>query len=202
MPDEELFELARKNELRKQLEPQVKRMLRDARSAALVDNFAGQWLQIRNLDVVSPDKSIYPGADDALIKSMRRETELFVAHVIQEDRSVLELIDADYSFLNGPLAKLYGIDGVEGEKFQKVNFKDRRRGGLLGQASVLTITSNPTRTSPVKRGKWVLDNLLGAPPPPPPPNVPELKAQDGKTLTGTLRQRMEQHREKIGRAHV
>jgi hypothetical protein len=124
---------------------------------------------------------------------MQKETEMFFESIWRENRSVLEFIDADYSFLNQKLAELYGIEGVEGDQFRPVTFSGKQRGGLLGQASLLTITSNPTRTSPVKRGKWVLENVLGSPPPPPPPNVPELKEGKG-ALTGSLRQRMEQHR--------
>lgn len=195
MPDERLFELAGKKALRKNLETEVERMLKDPRSRALVDNFASQWLQIRNLANVTPDKKTFPGWDSDLRDAMRRETELFFENIIREDRSVLELIDANYSFLNERLARHYGVDGVSGDQFQKVIFKDRERGGILTQGSVLTITSNPTRTSPVKRGKWILENILGAPPPPPPPDVPELSESKEAVLSGSLRQRMEQHRE-------
>lgn len=193
MPDERLSELAEKKALRKNLRAEVARMLKDAKSRALVDNFADQWLQIRNLNNVNPDKKKFPDWNAELRDAMRTETELFFAEILREDRSVLELLDADYSFLNERLAKHYGIEGVSGDGFRKVSFTDRQRGGILTQGSILTITSNPTRTSPVKRGKWVLENILGTPPPPPPPNVPEL--QEGAELKGTLRQRMEQHRE-------
>lgn len=196
LPDDELLDLAKKGELRKNdnLQKQVRRMLQDSRSAALVDNFAGQWLELRRLADVQPDKSLFPAFDAKLRTAMRRETELFFGTIIREDRSVLELISADYTFLNGPLARHYGIQGVEGDEFRKVSLAGTDRGGLLTQASILTITSNPTRTSPVKRGKWVLENLLNDPPPPPPPNVPELKEGEKGALMGTLRQKMEQHR--------
>ena len=168
-------------------------MLKDAKAHALVENFAGQWLQLRNLKLVSPDPKRFPAFDETLRGAMQKETELFFEFIWRENRIVLEFIDADYSFLNHKLASLYGIDGVEGEQFRRVTLTGKQRGGLLSQASVLTITSNPTRTSPVKRGKWVLENILGAPPPPPPPNVPQLKEGKG-ALAGSLRQRMEQHR--------
>jgi mono/diheme cytochrome c family protein len=193
MPDDELFGLAQRQTLRKNLDPQVRRMLKDPKAKALVDSFAGQWLQIRNLKLVAPDKKVFPDFDDTLRSAMARETELFFTDIMHQDRSILEFLDADYTFVNGRLAKIYGIQGVEGDDFQRVSLKGTHRGGLLTQASILTVTSTPTRTSPVKRGKWVLENILGAPPPPPPPDVPELK--EGAALTGTLRQRMEQHRE-------
>lgn len=194
MPDEELFRLAAEGRLRRQLTAQVRRMLRDPRARALVDNFAGQWLQFRTLEVVAPDPATYPGFDDTLRAAMRREVELFVEHVVREDRSVLEFLDADWTFVNGPLARHYGLDGVEGEEFRRVSLRGTTRGGVLTMGSFLTITSNPTRTSPVKRGKWVLDNLLNQPPPPPPPDVPELPDNPAARLTGSLRQRLEQHR--------
>jgi mono/diheme cytochrome c family protein len=197
MPDDELFRLAEEGKLREPgvLEGQVKRMLADPKSRALADNFAGQWLQIRALRNLQPDPKLFPGFDDRLRADMSRETELYFEHVMREDRSVLELIDGDYTFVNERLAKHYGLPGVRGEEFRKVTLPDRRRGGVLTQASVLTVTSNPTRTSPVKRGKYILENILGTPPPPPPPEVAELKDdKPGAVLTGTLRQRMEQHR--------
>lgn len=191
MPDEELFALAEKGRLRRNLDAQVKRMLKDPKAEALVDNFVGQWLQLRNLKLVTPDPWVYPEFDDDLRVAMQRETELLFAAIMREDRSVLEFLNADYTFLNERLARHYGIGGVTGPEFRRVALTDRRRGGVLTHASFLTLTSNPTRTSPVKRGKWVLENILGTPPPPPPPDVPELDGN--KTLTGTLRQRMEQH---------
>jgi hypothetical protein len=193
MPDDELFALAARGALRQNLDAQVRRLLKDPRSAALVENFAGQWLQTRNVMQMTPDRKQFPAYDDALRAAMMKETDLFFEHVLREDRSVLEFLDASYTFVNERLARHYGLAGVTGDQFQRVSLKGTPRGGVLTHASVLTITSNPTRTSPVKRGKWVLENILGAPPPPPPPDVPELK--EGGPLTGTLRQRMEQHRE-------
>ena len=157
-----------------------------------MENFAGQWLQIRNLELVTPDDGLFPKFNDELRRSMRIETELLFANVMQTDSSILEFLDADYTYVNEPLAKLYGIPGVKGRGFERVSLRGTPRRGVLTHASVLALTSNPTRTSPVKRGKWVLETLLNAPPPPPPAEVPELK--DGAELTGTLRQRMEQHR--------
>ena len=196
MPDDELFELARQGKLRegKNLDTQVRRMLRDRKATALVENFADQWLQVRNLKLVNPDRGRFPTFDEPLRAAMQKETELFCEAIMREDRSVLEFIDADFTFVNERLAKHYGIAGVKGDGFQRVALKDRIRGGLLTQASILTVTSNPTRTSPVKRGKWILEQILGAPPPPPPPDVPILKDDRDGPLKGSLRQRMEQHR--------
>lgn len=195
MPDDQLFRAAARGELRtdEQVAAQAKRMLADPKARALVANFAGQWLQLRSLEECAPDKSRFPGFDDALRGAMRRETEEFFWTIVREDRSVLEFLDADWTVVNERLAKHYGLEGVTGDEFVRVNVERGRRGGLLGQASILTVTSNPTRTSPVKRGKWILENLFAAPPPPPPPGVPEL-AEAGAKLEGTLRQRMEQHR--------
>ncbi len=195
LPDDELCSLAARKALRKNLDQQVRRMLNDSKAQALVDNFAGQWLQIRNLKIAAPDKGLFPEFDDKLRASMAKETELFFADIMRQDRSVLEFLDADYTFVDGRLAKLYELPGITGDEFQRVSLKGTHRGGLLTQASILTVTSTPTRTSPVKRGKWVLENLLGTPPPPPPPDVPEFKEGKEAALTGTLRQRMEQHRE-------
>jgi mono/diheme cytochrome c family protein len=196
MPDAELFALAERGELHKPgvLEAQVKRMLADSRSRALTDNFASQWLNLRMVAGLAPDAKTYPKFDSALKNDVVRETELFFDHVVKNDRSVLEFLDSDWTFLNARLAKHYGIDNVTGSEFRKVTLTDRNRGGVLTQASVLTLTSNPTRTSPVKRGKWILENILGTPPPPPPPDVPELKEEKQGTATGSLRKRMEQHR--------
>jgi hypothetical protein len=197
MPDDELLGLAEKGELRKPgvLEAQIKRMLKDPKSRALVENFADQWLQLRNLKDFSPDPKRFPTFNEPLRQAMQKETELFFDCIVKEDRSILDFLDADYTFLNERLATHYGIGGVKGDEFRKVSLTEeqhRQRGGLLMQASILTVTSNPTRTSPVKRGKFILDNILGTPPPPPPPDVPQLK-EEGE-LKGTLRQRMEQHR--------
>lgn len=193
MPDERLFELAGRGELHTpdQLRRESLRMLADPKSQALVENFAGQWLQLRDLPQLSPDPALFADFDEDLRKAMRRETELLFSHIIAENRSVLELLSADYSFVNARLAEHYGIEGVQGDSFRQIDLAGQRRGVLM-HASILLLTSNPTRTSPVKRGKWVLDNLLGEPPPPPPPGVPELN-ESAETL-GTLRQRMEQHR--------
>ena len=192
MPDDELFTLAGKGELRKNLDRQVRRMLKDPKSRALVDNFAGQWLQLRNLRIATPDAKTFPEYDDNLRAAMEQETESFVEHMIREDRSVLDFLNANYTFVNERLARHYGLKGIKGEAFQRVGLKGTGRSGVLTHGAILTLTSNPTRTSPVKRGKYVLENILGTPPPPPPPDVPEL--QEVK-LSGTLRQRMEQHRE-------
>jgi hypothetical protein len=194
MPDDELFQLAARGKLRKNLESQVRRMLRDKKSSALVKNFGGQWLQTRNLDFVQPDTDVFPSFNEKLRSDMRKETELFLASLLRENRSVMELLNADYTFLNERLARLYGIPGVTGENFRRVSLKGTGRGGILTQASILTLTSNPTRTSLVKRGKWVLENILGAPPPPQPPGIPSLKEGKATALTGTHRERLEQHR--------
>jgi len=196
MPDDELFALARKGELKKPavLEAQAKRMLADPKADALIENFMMQWLTLRNLQNVSPDPKLFPGFNEQLRKDMLTETQLFCAALMKEDRSVLDLLDAKFTFVNERLAKHYGIPNVTGDQFRKVVLTGDQRGGILTHGSILTVTSNPTRTSPVKRGKWVLEQLLGTPPPPPPPDVPELESPQGGQLTGTLRQRMEQHR--------
>jgi hypothetical protein len=196
MPDDELFRYAFDGTLRKgdHLALQVRRMLKHPKSRALVDNFAMQWLQVRRLKRATPDTKRFPAFDDDLRQAMLQETELCFAHVMKEDRSLLEFLDADYTFLNERLARHYGIAGVTGNEFRLVKLTDPDRGGVLTQASVLTVTSNPTRTSPVKRGKWVLEQLLGTPPPPPPPGAGELRDDEQVALTGSLRQRMEQHR--------
>jgi hypothetical protein len=193
LPDTELFTLAHQGKLRQNLDAQVRRMLKDPKSDALVQNFAGQWLQLRALDITSPDPKQFPTWNKDLREAMRKETELFFSYIVREDRSILEFIDSDYTFVNEVLAKHYGIAGVTGSEFQKVSVPLDQRGGLLGQASILTVTSNPNRTSPVKRGKWVLENLLAAPPPPAPPNVPQLEEGKKAAEDGSLRQRLEAH---------
>jgi len=196
MPDAELIELAAQDQLDdpEVLDKQVRRMLQDEKSQALVDNFAGQWLELRNLSKATPDPVKYPKFDEELRTAMRRETDHFFVALMRHDRSVLDLIDADYTFVNERLADHYGMDGVDGDEFREVKITDNRRGGVLTHASILTLTSNPTRTSPVKRGKWILENILGTPPPPPPPGVEELMEEEEAELLGTLRERMEQHR--------
>ena len=198
MPDDELWRAALDGSLRlaDTLERQVRRMLRDPKAHALVENFAEQWLQLRNLRSLNPDRGRFPSFDNKLRDAMIHETELFFGAVMRGDSSILDFIDSDFTYLNEQLARHYGIPGVKGEQFRRVKLKGHERGGLITQASILTVTSNPTRTSPVKRGKWVLEQLLGTPPPPPPPNVPVL-TEDAKALTAaTLRLRMEQHRSK------
>ena len=195
MPDDALFAEAEHGTLRKNLDAEVKRMLADPKAAALVENFGGQWLQVRNLKLVQPDAKTFPDWDQALATAMEKETQMLFENIIHEDRPVLDFIGADYTFVNERLAKHYHIPGIEGEAaFVKVPLPADRPGGILGQGSYLTLTSKPTRTSPVKRGKYVLENLLGTPPPPPPPQVPNLDDKARTELHGTLRQRMEQHR--------
>jgi mono/diheme cytochrome c family protein len=195
MPDDELFRLAGQGKLRQNLDSQVARMLQDPKSSAFVQNFAGQWLTLRNLPSLAPDAKLFPTFDEDLRAAMGRETELFFEAILREDRSILDFLDADFTFVNERLAKHYGIPGIHGKDFQRVKVP-AGRGGVLTQASILTLTSNPTRTSPVKRGKWVLEQILGTPPPPPPPDAGELKEDEKAQLTGSLRQRMEQHRAK------
>jgi len=196
LPDDELFRLAADGTLRKNgnLAVQVRRMLKDPKSSALVENFAGQWLNLRLLRSINPSRKRFPGFDDVLKADMETETRMFFESIVREDRSIFDLLDARFTFLNERLARHYGIADVTGNEFQRVNLTTDQRGGLLGHASILTVTSNPTRTSPVKRGKWVLENIFNAPPPPPPPGVPELNDSKEQRLTGSLRQRMEQHR--------
>lgn len=196
VPDDDLRQAAISGELANPevLETQVRRMLKDDRASAMIRNFAGQWLYLRNLEAVIPDMRLYPDFDDNLRQAFRSETEMFVENVVHEDRSVLDLITADYSYLNERLAKHYGIDHVYGSHFRRVSLdKSSHRGGLLRHGSILSVTSYATRTSPVIRGHWVLKNIIGNPPPPPPPNVPTL---DDNTVSTALplRQRLSQHR--------
>jgi hypothetical protein len=195
VPDQELLGLAEKGKLADSqvLQQQVQRMLDDPKSDALTSNFAGQWLYIRNVATVRPDPAIFPDFDESLRASMRRETELFFDSILTENRSVTDLLEANYTFLNDRLAKHYGIPGIYGSQFRRVELQDSRRGGLLGQASLLTVTSPPNRTSVVQRGKWVLDNLLGQPPAPPPP-VPSLEATTKGHPNLSLRAALELHR--------
>jgi len=195
MPDEELIGLAAAGKLRKNIEAQLHRMLADPKSQALVENFAGQWLQTRMLKELTPDPGVFPSFDEELRAAMAKETELFFAHVFREDRSVLDFLSGDYTFVNERLARHYGMSGVTGPEFRRVSLKGSPRGGVLTHASVLALTSNPTRTSPVKRGKWVLENLLAQAPPPPPPGVPPLDEAKEAAEGASLRQRLELHRE-------
>lgn len=198
-PDDELLSLAFRKELRANLENQVRRMLKDPKSRALPENFGGQWLELRTLNVVSPDKERFPQFTAELRADMRRETEELFHFIVQENRNVLEFLSADYTFLNERLAKFYGIPEVSGDEFRRVALgPETHRRGILTQGSILTVTSDPTRTSPVKRGKWVLENMLGIMPPPPPPNVPSLDGDAHAELTGSVRQRLEAHRSKPG----
>lgn len=196
MPDAELRRLADRRMLRRSgvLEAQVKRMIADPKSRALVENFGGQWLELRRLESVTPDTQRFPAWDEYLRMSIRRETELLLQNVLQQDRPLTELIDADYTFLNERLARFYDLPGVTGPAFRRVELKDlSRRGGILTQASVLTVSSYATRTSPVLRGKWILENILNAPPPAPPAGVPPLSEEEAGKAT-TLRQKLEEHR--------
>ncbi len=195
IPDEELLLAAAQGRLGApdELSAQIARMLADRKARALVENFAGQWLHLRNVADWTPDPERFPHFDDGIRHAFRRETQLFLEHLIRDDGSVLALIDADYTFLNERLADFYGIDGVEGGHFRRVPLAGTGRGGILTQGGVLMVTSYPTRTSPVLRGKWILENLLGAPPPPPPPDVPELEAEAGSSAGG-LRAALERHR--------
>jgi hypothetical protein len=194
IPDDELLDLAARGRLRNDavLQQQVRRMLGDPKSDALISNFSGQWLQLRNVETAKPDMVIFP-FDEALRQAFIKETELLVASIVREDRSLMDLLTADYSFVNERLAEHYGIPKVYGSQFRRVTLTDRNRHGLLGKGAILTVTSYPNRTSVVQRGKWILENLLGTPPPPPPPDVPELKAdRDGRKLS--LREQMQAHR--------
>lgn len=195
MPDDDLFHDAFKGRLRKNLRRQVERMLKDRRSGAFADNFVSQWLEVRKLGSLAPDPRRFPAFNEELRVAMLEETMRFFAAIMEEDRSLLDLIDSDFTFLNERLAKHYGIQDVTGPEFRRVQLKDRDRGGVITQASVLTITSNPTRTSAVKRGKWILEQLLDMAPPPPPPNSGDLD-DDPKAAAkaGSLRQQLEQHR--------
>jgi len=197
IPDDQLLKLAESGQLHDPavLDAQTARMLRDPRSSALIKNFFGQWLLLRNVRTRAADPGAFPDFDENLREAMQQETELFVASQVREDRSVVDLISANYTFINDRLAAHYGIPNVHGSHFRRFTFADQRRGGLLGQASILMATSYPNRTSPTQRGLWVLDSLLGAPPPPPPPNVPSLPEENGEHGTvSTMRERMDRHR--------
>jgi len=197
IPDEQLLDLGIRGKLREPgvLEKQVRRMLADSRAQALVTSFADQWLYLRNLDAIIPDARAFPDYDDNLRQSMKRETEMFFGSIMSEDHNVVDLLSANYSFIDERLAKHYGIPNIYDSYFRRVTFDPASgRGGLLGQASILTVTSYADRTSPVIRGKWVLTNIVGSPPPPPPPNVPPLKENGASGKIMTMRERMAQHR--------
>ena len=197
LPDDDLLEVAEAGGLEDPavLEAQVRRMLADPRSEALARNFAGQWLRLRNISGALPSDVLFPDFGESLRQDFVRETELFFDSILREGRSVIDLLTADHTFLNERLARHYGIPGVYGSDFRRVSLADGNRRGLLGQGSILTVTSYPDRTSPVGRGKWVLENVLGTPPPPPPPNVPELEPAEDTGRVLAMRERMEQHRE-------
>ena len=212
MPDDELFELALQNQLTANLDAQVKRMLADPKATEMARDFGTQWLQIQRLATVTPDRERFPHFRRRWLTAMLKETELFLESIFHEDRSVLDLLDADYTFLNQELANHYGIadtkgnwmyqektvpggEPIKGSAFRRVALQGTSRGGILTHASVLTVTSNPARTSPVKRGRWVLEQILGTPPPPPPPDVPELEEDKAAATATTLRELLEQHRE-------
>lgn len=196
IPDDKLLGLAEAGKLHdtEVLEQQVRRMLADRRADALAVNFAGQWLYLRNIDKVYPDPKEYPDFDENLRQAFQRETELFFGSMLREDRGVLDLLDANYTFVNERLARHYGISNVYGNHFRRVTLADENRKGLLGQGSILTVTSYANRTSPTLRGKWLLENILGSPPPPPPGNVPSLKDRDESGRTLSVRQQLEHHR--------
>jgi mono/diheme cytochrome c family protein len=195
IPDDELLSVAERGGLSDpaMLKAQVKRMLADQRAHALIKNFVGQWLFLRNIPRVQPDSVAFPNFDDNLRQAMEKETELVVESTLREDKSVADLLTTNYTFLNQRLAEHYGMKGIYGNEFRRVALADPNRQGLLGQASIMTVTSYPDRTAPTIRGKWVLEQLLGTPPPPPPPNVPALK-EDDSAKAQTMRQRMESHR--------
>jgi hypothetical protein len=197
IPDDQLLSVAESGKLMdpKVLEQQVRRMLADPRAATLIDNFVSQWLQLRRLSDVVGDSIAYPDYDTNLVESFKRETELFISSTFKEDRSILDLLTADYTFVNERLAKHYGIPGIYGNRFRRVTFPNTdQRGGLLAHGSILSLTSYPTRTSPVLRGKWLLDAILGAPPPAPPPNVPDLPETGEGGRPASVRERLQQHR--------
>jgi hypothetical protein len=196
IPDDRLLQLATAGNLQRPavLDAEVRRMLGDSKSSALIENFAGQWLRLRNLRNVSPNSDLYPDFDDNLRQAFERETELLFDSVVREDRNVLDLMSADYTFVNERLARHYGVPGIYGSQFRRVPVSDPARQGLLGQGSFLAVTSHAERTSPVLRGKWILENILGMPVPPPPPNVPPLKERTNGEKPKTIREQMAEHR--------
>lgn len=192
MPDDRLLDLADAGQLRQHLDEEIQRMIGSPKSERFISNFGGQWLQLRNLTSASPDEKRFTNYNRSVGRDMRKETDLFLTDILRSNLPVSTLLDADYSFLNGNLARFYGIQGVDGKEFRKVSLAGTPRRGLMGQGAVLMVTSYPTRTSPVLRGKYVLQNLLDMTPPPPPPNIPQLGGNHGKNLT--LREQMELHR--------
>jgi len=194
IPDDELLAVAERGELSKPavLESQVRRMLADQRSQSLVKNFAGQWLFLRNVPAVQPDPAAFPDFDENLRQAMEKETTLWLESTLRENRSVVDLLKTDYTYVNQRLAEHYGIKGIYGNEFRRVKLDDPKRQGLLGQASIMSVTAYPNRTAPTIRGKWVLEQLLGTPPPPPPANVPFLK-EDATHTKLSMRQRMTEH---------
>jgi hypothetical protein len=195
IPDDELLAVAERGELSdpSMLERQVQRMMADPRSQALVQNFVGQWLFLRNIPKMQPDITAFTYFDDNLRQALEKETTLLVESTLHEDRSVVDLLKTDYTFVNQRLAEHYGIEGIYGNEFRRITVTDPKRYGLLGQASIMAVTAYPNRTAPTIRGKWVLEQILGTPPPPPPPNVPALKIDENQKVL-TMRQRMEEHR--------
>jgi hypothetical protein len=195
IPDDELLRTAEASKLHDAatLSTEVRRMIADPKSQAFEENFAGQWLHLRNVPTWAPDPEKYPQFDEPLRLAFEHESDLFFTNIMREDRSVLEFIDADYTFLNDRLARHYGVPNVKGSYFRRVELNDKKRGGVLGQGAILLVTSYPTRTSPVLRGKWVLENIMGTPPPPPPPNVPPL-AESAANSARSLREQLEKHR--------
>ncbi|MEQ1749767.1 MAG: DUF1592 domain-containing protein [Prosthecobacter sp.] len=193
-PDDRLLQLAAKSELRQNLATEVKRMIGDYRAWSLTENFAGQWLQLRDMDIVEPDTRRFPEFKGSVANAMKRESQSFFDHILRENRSIIDFLNADYTFVNEKLAKYYGLPQVKGDKFQKVSLQGTPRGGILTQGSILTLTSTPTRTSPVKRGKYLLENILGTPPPPAPGGVPPLDEKKARSSKLTLRQQFAEHR--------
>jgi hypothetical protein len=194
-PDDELLSYAKNGGLRKNLPQQIARMIGDWKGGAMTDNFAGQWLQLRDVELVSPDRRRYPEFNSRLASAMKKESQLFFDHIYRTNRSVLEFLDSDYTFANDQLSRYYGLpQRAKGQEFEKVSLEGTPRGGILTQGSILTLTSHPNRTSPVKRGQFLLENILGTPPPPAPQNVPAFREDRGSRVQGTLRQRFEAHR--------
>jgi hypothetical protein len=200
IPDDELLAVAESGRLKEPaaLEHQVQRMMRDDRFSAFVENFTGQWLQLRRIDELSPDLSQFPNYDENLRRSMAKETKLFLESMVRENRPLSELLSANYTYLNERLARHYGVPNIYGNTFRRVTLTDPNRYGLLGQGSILALTSYPNRTSVVLRGVWLLTNILATPPPPPPPNVPPLKERDDDGRIKSVRESMEEHRANPG----